>query len=364
MKTRRIIVPRMLINHHLPHPEIYGESLVELLNGMITDIFTIDNGDLVTETNNIKLIEYLKHNDIQDKIYTLINTSIKLRSIKQNDLSLLLQWMNQNTNYSMNDIKYEFEDIRIYISHSISYNSHLFIIEKDSMPVGLAGYDFIDLRGIIDIKIYEKKSISNDNEDVVLQLLMEHIHKEYQATDFCSIVSNKDYYSHQIYTRNGFHKNEKDSIELPTSELAIQKAYIYEHKSFDMQITESEKQVLNEFLLLYPRRLYDLANPDQFIDIEHAIDYELKIYIRLILTNQLNHKDEFEEIYVDDNGLLSIEDNLIEKYDEMMSLLSGDDLSIASYYKQLILPVLSIVNRHIKIHDEKQLYHLSSKSMH
>ncbi len=88
------------------------------------------------------------------------------------------------------------------------------------------------------------------------------------------------------------------------------------------------------------------------------------MYIRLILTNQLNHKDEFEEIYVDDNGLLSIEDILIEKYDEMMPLLSGDDLSIAIYYKQLILPVLSIVNRHIKIHDEKQLYHLSSKSIH
>jgi hypothetical protein len=360
MKTRKMIVPRSLIKRHFPHPEFYGESIVLLVNEMTTDVYTDLDGSLYTETNNTKLIEYLKNNNIPDKNYTLINNKIKLRSIKQNDLSLVLEWMNQNTDYSMNDYKYELEDIRIYISHSISYNSHLFIVEKDHIPVGLAGYDVIDLKGIIDIKIYEKESISNDNEDDILLLMIKHVHKEYRVTDFLSIIPNKDYYSHQIYTRNGFQKNEKNLIELPTSELEFQKAYIYEHKSFDIKIKESEKQVLEEFLELYPRRLYDLANSDQLIDIEHAIDYALKMYIRMILTNQLNQKDEFEDIYVDDNGLLNIEDNLLQKYDEIMLFLSGEDLSIAILYRKLIFPVLSIINRHIKIHAEKELYYFNN----
>lgn len=352
----------MLIKHHLPHPELYGESLVELLNGMVTDVFTAENGDLITETNNLKLIEYLKQNDIQEASYVLENDGIRLRSINQSDSEFVLHWMNQKTNYSYNDIKYGLEDIRIFISHAISNASHLFIIEKANMLIGTAGYDTIDLSGIIDIKIYKKDIISNDYAATIINLLTEHIHKMHRVNEIYSVIFKDDQYSHQLYTKNGFYKDEEDSLELPISESSFKKAYIYKYKSFDIQVTESEKQILNEFLQLYPKKLYDLSNSDEFIDLEHAIDYELKIYIRLILTNQLNYRDEFEEICVNDYDFLNIEDNLIEKYDEIMAFLSGEDLNTAIMYKQLILPVLEIINKHIKIYQEKQIYHSIANS--
>ncbi len=362
MKCIKMIVPRVLIKHHLPHPELYGESLVELLNGMVTDVFTVENGDLITETNNLKLIDYLNQNDIHEASYVLEKDGIRLRSINQSDLEIVLSWMNQKTNYSYNDIKYELEDIRLFISHAISNASHLFIIEKDNIPIGVAGYDTIDLSGIIDIKIYKKDIISNDYAATIINLLTEHIHKMHRVNEIYSVIFKDDQYSHQLYTKNGFFKDEEDSLELPTSDSSSKKAYIYKYKSFEIQVTESEKQILNEFLQLYPKKLYDLANPDELIDLEHAIDYELKIYIRLILTNQLNYRDEFEEILINDDGLLNIENNLIEKYDEMMAFLSGEDLSAAIMYKQLIFPILEIINKHIKIYQEKQIYHSIANS--
>lgn len=347
----------MLIKHHQPHPEAYGESLVVLLNGMVTDVYTDENNHLVTETNNIKLIKYLKENQVQDIHYLLKDDHMALRSIIEDDLKTLLNWMNQMTNYSYNAFKYAYEDIRIFMSHAISSQSHLFVIEKDNIPKGIAGYDVIDLKGIIDIKIYEKEKISDHDKTILLNLLMDHMFKAHQVTEFSALVIKDDHYSHHVYQENHFIKDENDSIELPISESTTQKAYIYNKKSFDVKVTESEKELLNEFFQLYPKRLYDLANPDELIDLEYAIDYSLKIYISLILTNQLNHRDEFDDIYADEEGLLIIEDNLIKKYDEMKFLLSGEDLSIAIAYKALIFLVLEIVNRYIKDYKAKELYY-------
>lgn len=195
----------MLIKHHLPHPEVYGESLVELLNGMVTDVFTVENGDLITETNNLKLIEYLKQNDIQEASYVLENDGIRLRSINLSDSEFVLRWMNQQTNYSYNEVKYELEDIRIFISHAISSSSHLFIIEKDNMPTGIAGYDTVDLNGIIDIKIYEKKILSGDDATIIINLLVEHVHKMHHVNQIYSVIFKGDQYSDKLYTKNGFY---------------------------------------------------------------------------------------------------------------------------------------------------------------
>ncbi|MDX9692243.1 MAG: hypothetical protein RBT45_07275 [Acholeplasmataceae bacterium] len=60
MRSIEIIVPKFLIKAYYPHPEPYGEKIVELLNGMVTDIYTRDNGEIFTITNDISLIKYLK----------------------------------------------------------------------------------------------------------------------------------------------------------------------------------------------------------------------------------------------------------------------------------------------------------------
>lgn len=60
MKSIEIIVPRHLVIKYYLHPEPYGEYIVELVNGMWTDVYTNENGVLFTITNDETLITYLK----------------------------------------------------------------------------------------------------------------------------------------------------------------------------------------------------------------------------------------------------------------------------------------------------------------
>jgi hypothetical protein len=60
MRSIEVVVPKSLIKAYYPHPEPYGEAIVELANGMVTDIYTRDNGEIFTITNDNALIKYLK----------------------------------------------------------------------------------------------------------------------------------------------------------------------------------------------------------------------------------------------------------------------------------------------------------------
>lgn len=59
MESVRILVPRELVKEFHDHPEPPGKSLVTLINGMHTDVYTSDDGYLFTLTNDYKLIDYL-----------------------------------------------------------------------------------------------------------------------------------------------------------------------------------------------------------------------------------------------------------------------------------------------------------------
>jgi hypothetical protein len=65
MKTRNVIVPKHLIVEWLAHPEPYGEAIVVLANGMWTDVYTLDNGIIITPTNDVELTKYLRKNRIK-----------------------------------------------------------------------------------------------------------------------------------------------------------------------------------------------------------------------------------------------------------------------------------------------------------
>ena len=53
MKSIEISVPRNLIKKFCPHPEPYGDVdyVVDLINGMYTDVFYREEGDFITITN-------------------------------------------------------------------------------------------------------------------------------------------------------------------------------------------------------------------------------------------------------------------------------------------------------------------------
>ena len=348
MKSIEVIVPRMLIKNHLPHPEDYGESLVELLNGMVTDVYTNYNGDLFTMTNDRELIKYLEHSDVDDCIYTLNSNSIQLRTIRISDIELLMNWM--NSEIKQTEFKHTFDDIQLYISHAITFNSHLFIVSKENLPIGLAGYNVIHSVGILNLKIFNYDNFTSSGEDNVLKLLLNHIKQVHAITRLKALVATEDLKINLVYQRNNFIKED--------TRLENHLEYVYPFTQCALNVTETEKEILNEFLSLYPKKLYDLANPDELIDLEHAVDYSLKIYARLILSKQLDQRDEFVDIFVNDDGCLSVEENLIEKYDEMMQLLTGEDFKIAKAYKDLIFIVLGVINKQIKYYQNFELYNL------
>jgi hypothetical protein len=62
-----VFVPRHLIVEWLPHPEPYGEAIVVFENGMWTDVYTKEDGRVVTPTNDRALIRYLRRHPTKTK---------------------------------------------------------------------------------------------------------------------------------------------------------------------------------------------------------------------------------------------------------------------------------------------------------
>ncbi len=54
-----LAIPEEIVIRYLPHPEEYGDSLIELPNGMITDIYKDESNNIYTITNDNKLIRYV-----------------------------------------------------------------------------------------------------------------------------------------------------------------------------------------------------------------------------------------------------------------------------------------------------------------
>ena len=58
--TIKLYIPKELVKSEHKHPELYGEKIVVLQNGMWTDIYSDDDGNYYTLTNNDELISYIK----------------------------------------------------------------------------------------------------------------------------------------------------------------------------------------------------------------------------------------------------------------------------------------------------------------
>jgi hypothetical protein len=96
MKSIQIIVPRNLIKKFYPHPEPYGDGdyVVDLINGMYTDVFYREEGDFITITNDKELISYLKKNKMKPREYFFRNGVFSLRHVANCDNELINVWKN------------------------------------------------------------------------------------------------------------------------------------------------------------------------------------------------------------------------------------------------------------------------------
>lgn len=92
MKSIEIIVPRKLIIGFYPHPELYGDFIVELQNGMITDVYYNEVRDFMTITSEDELIAYLKNQVIAPTKFHHRNGVFALRQLKVEDKQRLNSW--------------------------------------------------------------------------------------------------------------------------------------------------------------------------------------------------------------------------------------------------------------------------------
>jgi len=94
MKSIEVIVPRNLIKKFHLHPEPYGDGayVVDLVNGMFTDVFYREMGDFVTITNDKEIISYLKTNHVMPKSYFLRNGVFSFREKDDFDLEIFEEW--------------------------------------------------------------------------------------------------------------------------------------------------------------------------------------------------------------------------------------------------------------------------------
>ena len=94
MKSIEVIVPRKLIKKFYLHPEPYGDGayVVDLINGMYTDVFYREEGDFITITSEKELIAYLKKNQTISKDYFYRDGVYSFRQIKDDDYELLDSW--------------------------------------------------------------------------------------------------------------------------------------------------------------------------------------------------------------------------------------------------------------------------------
>ena len=60
MKSVETIVPKELIKQYYQHPQDYGDFIVELINGMYTDVYIKEDGGLITITNEVELIKFIR----------------------------------------------------------------------------------------------------------------------------------------------------------------------------------------------------------------------------------------------------------------------------------------------------------------
>lgn len=54
-----LIVPRKLIKKFYPHPELYGDFIAKLQNGMIIDVYYNEKHDFITIISAENLINYI-----------------------------------------------------------------------------------------------------------------------------------------------------------------------------------------------------------------------------------------------------------------------------------------------------------------
>lgn len=163
MKSIEITVPRDLIKKFYPHPEPYGDGdyVVDLINGMYTDVFFREEGDFITITNDKELISYLKKNQTKSRDYFFRNGVYSLRYVQSCDSELIEEW---------EEVSPISVQIDIPNAHNFPFN---FMFCFYWIEVGKAKIEGSRMK----LDIYETDLIKVIDIGVVLDLILEYLNK-------------------------------------------------------------------------------------------------------------------------------------------------------------------------------------------
>lgn len=160
MKSIEVIVPRRLIKKFYKHPEPYGDGayVVDLINGMYTDVFYREEGGFITVTNEKDLITYLKKHHAISSDHFFRNGVYSFKLINNIDKELLRKW---------DDISPITIELDIDEKHELPKE---FILCFYWNEVGVIR---IDTANRLNLNVYEKDFISMLDISVVLDELKE-----------------------------------------------------------------------------------------------------------------------------------------------------------------------------------------------
>lgn len=211
MKTKNVIVPRKVVLRHETHPEPYGESIVVFENGMFTDVYTDEKGRLITNTNNKKLIAYLRNISHEDETIVIRTDSIRLRSISILDFELIYLWFATSPIYRYDLIKDCDEAVRTFISHSITINSHVFILSK-IIDFGLIGFTVVDNVAVVTIDIFDREDINENETTEMISTVINYIVSNYGLLKINVLSPENESLLNSTFSELGFKKLDGNPI--------------------------------------------------------------------------------------------------------------------------------------------------------
>ena len=180
MKTRNMLVPRNIIKRHLPHPELYGESIVELENGQVTDVYTDSRGFLYTPTNNETIIKYLSQSFIAPEPTQIVFGTIRLRSVTMKDLNRINTWFEVSPLRRHHLIHDSLDITKEFISHAKTMNSDVFMIYINGQPVGFIGFTVIGETALLQSELYETHLITKKAMEEVIALMKDYMLEHFE----------------------------------------------------------------------------------------------------------------------------------------------------------------------------------------
>lgn len=216
MRTRKMIVPRSIVKRHVPHPEYYGESIVELANGMATDVYTLADGLLYTITNNEDLIKYLEIQEEHEKEERILFTPFTLTNIQTKDAKILQEWFLVWPFRRAQSIDNELCIVLEYISHAKTLYSNVYLVSMNTIKVGLLGFTVLDGSIFVNCDLFERDIITEVDVAELLNGFIEYLTNLFDISDIRLRVFEFDTYLLAIVNERMRKPAQKTAVLLPT----------------------------------------------------------------------------------------------------------------------------------------------------